>query len=160
MKSTYFGLVFGTSKNEETTLISDSLKMLSFEEIGKYHRFFLNWRHALFGGYILIVGFLLSKIIELKFADAWVLIPIISGLLIGVFFILFDVRIWEIYDELIRIGNSIEGEFTGNYHALIKPPKKVTHTQAIFWFYLISTIGFFILLILFIFVRNCSNICF
>lgn len=105
MKESILSIIFGNKKSENTSPETDPLKIKTYEEICNFHRFFLNWRHASFAGYIVIMGFLLNTILKMKTEkDWWVVVPVLSGIILAIIFSLFDKRINEIYSELIKAG--------------------------------------------------------
>lgn len=151
MKKSIFSYIFGYGKTYDLLSESDSFKNKTYEEICNFHRFFLNWRHALFAGDIVVTGYIFNKIIEIKDKEGWwVLVPMIFGFTLAIISKQFDQRIHEIYNELIQVGYELEGKTIGNFHALIKTPKKITHSQTIEFFYWFSIIGYAVILIFWI----------
>lgn len=151
MKNSIFGYVFGYSKADSVVSGSDSIKNKSYEEICNYHRFFLNWRHALFAGYILVTGYIFNKILEIKDNRGWwFFAPIIFGIILAIVSRQIDKRILEIYTGLINAGYELEGNIIGNFHALKIPPKVTTHSQTISFFYLFSIVGYLTILFILI----------
>lgn len=93
-----------------------------YQEIGNNYRFFLNWRHALFAGYLVILYTLAN-------AYAWALerqltpiegIIIVGGVIITLTFWALERRIRALYRACTSKGKEIEGDsqLSGIYHKL------------------------------------------
>lgn len=81
---------------------------LEYEEAGRVHRYFLNWRHAAFAGYFAVlygVATLIEKVWEKPEALAAVLL--LSGL-IGPALFLIDVRTRQLYHAAVQAGRAAE----------------------------------------------------
>jgi len=125
-------------------------------ENGRNYRFFLNWRHALFAGYLGIL-FLLGKayswIVENQYQMLWVIY--LFGLIITLCIWGLDRRNRELYRSCLRIGKNLEKDYglKGIYSRLdtgdkedINDLPKITHSKILDIFFGIITLTFLILI--------------
>lgn len=87
-----------------------------YEEVGRNYRFFLNWRHLAFAGYLAVLYTIIS--LTIAFINnlpsiAW-FVPAFSSL-IGITFWLIDKRIQDLYHDATEAGTNLEGEYIGFY---------------------------------------------
>lgn len=90
-----------------------------YEEVGHAYRYFLGWRHAAFGGYVLVLYGVVSLFISAtKDASslAWV-IPLTASP-IGFFLRWIDLRTRDLYHAAQRAGMDLEGEGGGLFTRL------------------------------------------
>jgi hypothetical protein len=95
------------------------MKDKSYEEIGPNYRFFLTWRHAAFGGNLVILWgtcSLLTSAYEKNMPLAW-LVPLLASLASFCLW-LADRRTRQIYRSLTEAGKALEENNLGPYHAL------------------------------------------
>lgn len=95
------------------------MKDKAYEEIGPNYRFFLAWRHAAFGGGLIVLWgacSLLTSAFEKGVQIAW-LIPLLSAL-VTLCLWLADHRTRQIYRSITEAGKKLEGDEPGPYHAL------------------------------------------
>jgi len=137
---------------------SDKNKFLTskdiYDEIGRNYRYFLNWRHALFAGYLLTLYVLAraySWLLEYNHTNfAWLVF--LSGLLMSLCFWGLEVRVRDLYQACTRAGCKFESAFyrCGIYIELDSAElrnKKITHTRVLNWFFGIISLGMFIMLL-------------
>ncbi len=139
------------------------MKATLYEQIGTNYRFFLNWRHASFAGYMVLMGATAALSID-AYNDAkpfcW-LVPL-AGAPFGVFFAIVDTRIQAVFQCAIEAGRKMEGELGGYFSeqsTIGTVPRKdkiyprfVSHTAALRTIYLgsslvLAALGVYLLLI-------------
>jgi hypothetical protein len=127
-----------TEKNEPQNLTLNEI----YREIGTNYRFFLNWRHALFAGYLLILYTLANAYAWLYVNDQAQLYPalFIIGFLITLCFWGIEFRIRSLYRSCTEAGHGIEtlAKITGAYTKLDDSKledKRVTHSSVLNWFF-------------------------
>jgi hypothetical protein len=125
-----------------------------YAEIGANYRFFLNWRHALFIGYLAIL-------LALANASKWLVEQELQNLswlifLIGFFLSLcfwgLERRIRDLYRACTNTGAIFEKSFyqVGIYMKLDSEKmrnKKITHSFVLDCFFIIVTLSMFVMLI-------------
>lgn len=107
-----------------------------YKEVGENYRYYLNWRNYLFAGYIAVLGFVISKTIDLYDEKSifCFIIPFLASL-IGIVFRTFDNRIREIYDTAIKTGSQLENGKPGFYKNINVAPKFMSHSRVLGFVY-------------------------
>jgi len=85
-----------------------------YDEIGRNYRYFLNWRHALFAGYLLILYTLAQGyfwLFEHSQQNIWVIF--LAGLLISLCIWVLEIRVRDLYQACTKAGRNIENEVGG-----------------------------------------------
>lgn len=109
---------------------------LIYTEIGKTHRYFLDWRNKIVGGYLAVLGALGLGYENVHAEGLQIALLFAAGGVSFVFWI-FDFRNRELYSACQRAGADIEEDrgFVGPYRALQSLRKnthhKITHGLAI-----------------------------
>lgn len=85
-----------------------------YKEVGANYRFFLGWRHATLGGYVVVVGAVFTLLFSVP-RDArdfaWIA-PLASAFLGPILWII-DRRTRDLYHAAIRAGKELESEAGG-----------------------------------------------
>ena len=119
-----------------------------FEEAGRAHRYFLNWRHAIVAGYFAILYAVVSLSIQLKDDPKFLGVLLICSSPIGVALWIADWRNRQLYYAAVQAARAIEAGEKGGLYARIdessikakeaKDHQPGWHTRAIkymFWGY-------------------------
>jgi hypothetical protein len=138
------------SKDKNETLTAKDI----YDEIGTNYRYFLNWRHALFAGYLVILFTLAnaySWLTENDSANVWIIYLV--GLLITFCFWGLEYRVRDLYQACTKAGCEMERavNMTGVYTELDSKDlrkKVITHSGILNWFYGIIA---FSMLLMFVF---------
>lgn len=134
-----------------------------YEEVGSTYRFFLGWRHAAFGGNLVVIygaASLTFTALEKAPTVAWV-VPALAAP-IGILLWIIDVRTRKLYHAVMRAGKELEREEKALFSQLCcerLPEKKspvgqmllhgsISQSFAISFFFLGSSLVFAILAIL------------
>jgi hypothetical protein len=90
-----------------------------YEQLCKNYRFFLKWRQAVFGGYLVILGATLSLSIA-AYKDArpitWI-VPV-SASPLGLVFWGLDIRVRKLFRHTYLIGRRMEGDYYGFFNGI------------------------------------------
>lgn len=90
-----------------------------YEQLCKNYRFFLKWRQAVFGGYLVILGATLSLGIA-AYKDArpiaW-LVPTVASPL-GLVFWMLDIRVRNLFRHTYMVGRKLEGDCCGFFNGI------------------------------------------
>src|SRR3954468_24765432 len=124
---------------------------VEYEESGRVHRYFLNWRHAAFAGYFAILyGF--ASTAEKIWKEAPGVLPwlLLGAGFVGIGFLFIDLRTRELYYAAIEAGKAIESGEKGTLYARlqVKPrwwPNEWPgpHSAAIWAIYLLFSFALF-----------------
>jgi hypothetical protein len=138
------------AKNKNQDLIQKEI----YAEIGTNYRFFLNWRHALFAGYLLVLYALINAYLRLSESSQGDLNYVVFsiGLLLSVCFWGLEIRIRDLYRACTRAGHKLENlaSESGIYTELDNQDlinRTISHSRVLNWFYGIISIGMFAMLI-------------
>ena len=128
---------------------------VTYEEIGRVHRYFLNWRNALFAGHITVIyahviGY--SWLIDHENTWMYELLLLFSAFIMTLIFYGLELRTRDLYRGCLEAGKAWENknQVIGVYEKLISVNSKITHSFILDWYFrLVSLviIGFFILVI-------------
>lgn len=138
------------AKDKDETL---TLKDI-YVEIGVNYRYFLNWRHALLAGYLVVLYGLARGYgwltVNHQSNFGWVVFA--SGILISLCFWGLERRVRDLYQSCTNAGREIEKKFgiDGIYSKLDSSnlrDKTITHSRILNWFFGLITIGMFAALI-------------
>ncbi|HRQ23229.1 MAG TPA: hypothetical protein PLF42_07350 [Anaerolineales bacterium] len=113
-----------------------------YEEIGRNYRYFLNWRHALFAGYLLVLYAVISSYVESIDNLFFQRLCLGAVVLISLVFWTIEIRIRDLYRACTEAGEDLEkktkskGESSsfGIYTKLNNGEmrrKKISHTNAL-----------------------------
>src|SRR3954469_18628153 len=94
---------------------------VEYEESGRVHRYFLNWRHAAFAGYFAILyGF--ASTAEKIWKEAPGVLPwlLLGAGFVGIGFLFIDLRTRELYYAAIEAGKAIESGEKGTLYARLQ----------------------------------------
>jgi hypothetical protein len=138
-------------------------KETAYEEAGRAHRYFLNWRHAAFAGYFVVLYAVANVVIQL-----WEKSPIAAGVVlilaapIGLAMHQIDKRVRELYYAAIQAAKAIEaGEKTDLYTRIDRRPRdqpkgeEGPHTQTLKWTYWFYSLVFLVAGVAFVVVGIC-----
>jgi len=126
-----------------------------YAEIGINYRYFLNWRHALFAGYLLILYALANSyfsLLEKNRPDLfWVVF--LGGFLVSLCCWGLEYRIRDLYQACTNAGCELEKAFqqTGIYLKLDDDKlrnKTITHSRVLNFFFGIISLSMLIMLLL------------
>ena len=125
---------------------------VTYEEIGRVHRYFLNWRNALFAGHITVIyahviGY--SWLIDHENTWMYELLLLLSGLFMTLIFWGLELRTRELYRACLEAGKSWEKKYqvTGVYEKLISVRSRFTHSWILDWYFRLVSLAILCLLI-------------
>ena len=125
-----------------------------YAEIGTNYRFFLNWRHALFAGNLLVLYALVNAYLRLSESNQGDLNYVVFsiGLLLSVCFWGLEIRIRDLYRACTRAGHKLEKMVSesGIYTELDSQNLingAISHSRVLNWFYGIISFGMFAMLV-------------
>lgn len=125
---------------------------VTYEEIGRVHRYFLNWRNALFAGHITViyahaVGY--SWLLDHENTRLYELLLLASGFFMTLIFWGLEYRIRGLYRACLQAGKSWEqkNKVIGVYEKLLSVESNLSHSRVLdIYFSLVTAfiVGWFI----------------
>lgn len=119
---------------------------VTYEEIGRAHRYFLNWRNALFAGHITVIyahviGY--SWLIHQKDTRTYQLILLISAFLMTLIFWGLEIRTRSLYRACLDAGEAWEkkNRVLGVYEKLKSVKSIIPHSRVLDFYFLLELLA-------------------